>query len=69
MWHFEYQWTLIGPQREVEALIRPIFGGVVSHFSSASSVGDIWAMRDDDPAGSRLPMCRFCDLQRRRIYA
>jgi len=49
MWHFECQWTLIGPQREAEALIRPIFDGVVSQFGSASSVGDIWAMRDDGP--------------------
>ena len=53
MWHFEYQWTLIETQREAEALIRPIFGGVVSHFCSASSVGDIWAMRDDGPPCGR----------------
>ena len=69
MWHFECQWTLIGPQREAEALIKPIFGGVVSQLGSASSVGDIWAMRDDGPAGSTLPMCRFCHLQRRRVDA
>ena len=32
MWHFEYQWTLIETQRETEALIRKILGGVASHF-------------------------------------
>ena len=36
MWHFEYQWTLIETQREAEALIRPIFGGVVSKEPSRS---------------------------------
>ena len=50
MRHFEYQWTLTVTQRQAEALIRPIFNGVVSQFGSASSVGDIWAMRDDGPS-------------------